>query len=128
MMLLALLMMCSGSARANEPFDHIRKVDGGYLLTDENILALANYIQELQDENARLQATVDALNKALQEERIFTERLLAEKDKIIALQEEQIKELRFTYEYSKPTVFDKAYLVLGGAGIAATLLLLAKTL
>ena len=97
-------------------------------MTDENIIALANYIQELQDENVRLLATVEALNVALQEERVFVDRLLAEKDKVISLQEEQIKDLEFVYENSKPTLFDKATLVLGGAGVAMAILLLAKTL
>ena len=97
-------------------------------MSDENIISLANYIQELQDENVRLLATVEALNVALQEERVFVDRLLAEKDKVIKLREEQIADLRFVYENSKPTLFDKAILVLGGAGVAAVVLLLAQTL
>lgn len=97
-------------------------------MSDENIISLANYIQELQGENVRLLATVEALNVALQEERVFVDKLLAEKDKVIKLQEDQIKDLRFVYENSKPTLFDKATLVLGGAGVAAVILLLAQTL
>ena len=102
----------------------MQKVDGGWVLTDENIIALANYIQELQDENTRLKAQVEALQKALDEERMLTDSLLAEKDRIIELQTKQIEDVKFVYENSKPSVFDKAYLVLGGAGIAATILLL----
>lgn len=97
-------------------------------MSDDNIISLANYIQELQDENLSLLATVDALNVALQEERVFVERLLAEKDKVIELQSEQIKDLRFVYENSKSTLFDKATLVLGGAGVAAVILLIANGL
>lgn len=108
--------------------ENIEKVQGGYFLSDENIISLANYIQELQDENVRLLATVEALNVALQEERVLVDRLLAEKDKVIKLQDEQIKDLRFVYENSKPTLFDKATLVLGGAGVAAVLLLIANGL
>lgn len=108
--------------------ENIAKVDGGYLLSDENIISLANYIQELQDENVRLLASVEALNLALQDERVFVDRLLAEKDRVIKLQDEQIKDLRFVYENSKPTLFDKATLVLGGAGVATIILLLAQTL
>jgi hypothetical protein len=115
------------SVNANE-LTNIEKVDGGYFLSDENIIALANYIQELQSENTRLLSQVDALNTALQEERSLVGQLLAEKDKIIELQERQIEDLKFVYENNKPTVFDKAYLLLGGAGIAATILLLANTL
>jgi len=108
--------------------ENIEKIDGGYFLSDENIISLANYIQELQDDNVRLLATVEALNAALQDERLFVDLLLAEKDKVIELQDEQIKDLRFVYENSKPTLFDKATLVLGGAGVAAVILLLAQTL
>ena len=97
-------------------------------MSDENIISLANYIQGLQDENVRLLATVEALNKALQEERLFVDKLLMEKDKVIKLQEEQIKDLKFVYENNKSSLFDKASLVLGGAGVALTILLLAKTL
>ena len=124
-MLLSFLMISSVSA--NE-LANIEKVDGGYFLSDENIITLANYIQELQSENTRLLSQVDALNTALQEERSLVGQLLAEKDKIIELQERQIEDLKFVYENNKPTVFDKAYLLLGGAGIAATILLLANTL
>lgn len=124
-MLLVLLMTfwVSASELAN-----VKKVDGGYFLSDENIISLANYIQELQDENMRLLATVEALNEALREERVFVDRLLEEKDKVITLQDEQIEDLKFVYESSKPTLFDKATLVFGGAGVAMTILLLAKTL
>ena len=97
-------------------------------MSDENIISLANYIQELQDENVRLLTTVEAMNKALQEERIFVDKLLIEKDKVISLQKEQIKDLKLVYEYNKSSLFDKATLVLGGAGVALTILLLAKTL
>ncbi len=121
-------MIFSVNVRASEPLQHIEKVQGGYFLTDENIIALANYIQELQSENTRLLSTVEALNVVLQEERVFVDRLLAEKDKVIRLQDEQIKDFKFVYEHNQPTLFDKATLVLGGAGVAAVILLLAKTL
>lgn len=129
-MLTLLLSSLTISFAAAEPvqLDYVQKVDGGWVLTDENIIALANYIQELQDENTRLKAQVEALQKALDEERMLTDSLLAEKDRIIELQTKQIEDVKFVYENSKPSVFDKAYLVLGGAGIAATILLLARAL
>ena len=129
-MLTLLLSSLTISFAAAEPvqLDYVQKVDGGWVLTDENIIALANYIQELQDTNTRLQAQVEALQKALDEERTLTDKLLAEKDRIIELQTKQIEDVKFVYENSKPSVFDKAYLVLGGAGIAATILLLARAL
>lgn len=129
-MLTLLLSSLTISFAAAEPvqLDYVQRVDGGWVLTDENIIALANYIQELQDENTRLKAQVEALQKALDEERMLTDSLLAEKDRIIELQTKQIEDVKFVYENSKPSVFDKAYLVLGGAGIAATILLLARAL
>lgn len=129
-MLTLLLSSLTISFAAAEPvqLDYVQKVDGGWVLTDENIIALANYIQELQDENTRLKAQVEALQKALDEERMLTDSLLAEKDRIIELQTKQIEDVKFVYENSKPSVFDKAYLVLGGAGVAAAILLLARAL
>jgi NADH:ubiquinone oxidoreductase subunit E len=129
-MLTLLLSSLTISFAAAEPvqLDYVQKVSGGWLLTDENIIALANYIQELQDTNTRLQAQVEALQKALDEERTLTDKLLAEKDRLIDLQARQIEEVKFVYENSKPSVFDKAYLVLGGAGVAAAILLLARAL
>ena len=130
LMLTLLLSSLTISFAAAEPvqLDYVQKVDGGWVLTDENIIALANYIQELQDENTRLKAQVEALQKALDEERMLTDSLLAEKDRIIELQTKQIEDVKFVYENSKPSVFDKAYLVLGGAGIASTILLLSRAL
>lgn len=128
MMLLALLVIFSGKTKANEPFDNITKVNGGYFLTDENIISLANYIQELQSENTRLLSTTDILKEALKEERLFTDKLLAEKDKVISLQDEQIKDLKFLNNNSKPSLFDKAQLFLGGAGIAAAIIIIGKAL
>lgn len=126
-MLLILLTRFSGAANARE-LENLEKVQGGFYISDEQIISLANYIQELQDENYRLLATVDALNQALQDERIFVDKLLAEKDKVIKLQDEQIKDLRFVYESSRPSLFDKATLVFGGAGVAAVILLIANSL
>lgn len=98
------------------------------MISDEQIIALGNYIQALQDENVRLLAQVDALSAALKDERLFVDRLLAEKDRVIQLQDEQIKDLKFLYENTKPNLFDKSFSLLGGAGVAATILLLAKVL
>lgn len=129
MILTVLLSLSIAScANASEPLRYVQRTDDGYLLTAENIIALANYIQELQGENVRLKAQVEALNKALEEERLLTDRLLAEKDRIIELQARQIEDLRFVYENSQPNLLDRAYWLLGGAGVAAAILLLAKAL
>lgn len=132
-----------------DPFTNIKKVDDGFLLTDENIIALANYIQELQfknqqleAENSRLQNQVDALDKALQEERAIVDKLLAEKDTLIAEKDNvikakdsqiellklQVSDWKFLYENSKPSFVDKAQITLGGAGVATIIILLAQML
>ena len=123
-----LVFLTTSWTSASEPLENIEKVQGGYFFSDENIISLANHIQELQDENVRLLATVEALNAALQEERVFVDKLLAEKNKVISLQDEQIKDPKFVYENSQSTLFDKATLVLGGAGVAAVILLIANGL
>ena len=126
-LIVLLILLVTSWASANE-LENIEKVQGGYFLSDENIISLANHIQELQAENVRLLATVEALNAALQEERVFVDKLLAEKNKVISLQDEQIKDPKFVYENSQSTLFDKATLVLGGAGVAAVILLIANGL
>ncbi len=123
-----LLILSMTSWAGAETLENFEKIEGGFYISDEQIIALANYIQELQDENSRLLAQVDALNHALENERLFIDKLLTEKDKVIRLQDEQIKDLKFLYENTKPSLFDKSYLLLGGAGVAATILLLAKVL
>lgn len=100
--------------------------DEGFYLSSEDIIALANYIQELQAENQRLQNLVDTLNMALQEERAIVEKLLAEKDNVIKLQQQQIDDLKYLYQNTKPTLFDKARSILGGAGVAAVIIWLAQ--
>lgn len=127
MTLTALLVLSTTYSVSASELENIEKVEGGYFLSDESIIALANHIQDLQDENTRLQTQVDALNNALQEERVLVGQLLAEKDKIIAMQERQIEDLKFVYKNDN-TVFDKANLLLGGAGIAAAILLIATAI
>lgn len=127
MTLTALLVLSTTYSVSASELENIEKVEGGYFLSDESIIALANHIQDLQDENTRLQAQVDALNNALQEERVLVGQLLAEKDRIIAMQERQIEDLKFMYKNSN-TTFDKANLLLGGAGIAAAIILIATTI
>lgn len=138
-MLPVILTIFCANARASE-LKYVQTVEGGYLLTPENIVALANYIRELEDENARLKAEAEALRKAREEETRITDQLLAEKDKVISLQqkeldeknmlirllEKQVDDLRFVYENSKPSVLDQVYLIAGGAGLAAAVAVLAS--
>src|SRR5690554_3572013 len=110
----------------NPPMQNLKKVDGGFFISEENIIKLANYIQDLQDENARLQAMVDRLNNALQEEREAVQLLINEKDNIIALQQEQIEDYKELYQNKDPGIWEKASWVAGGAGIAALIILLSN--
>ena len=55
-----------------DPFQNIEKTEKGYLLSEAQIIKLANYIAELQAENERLQLQLD---QALVElEKVYTER------------------------------------------------------
>ena len=119
-------MMAAEPDEDNPPIENLKKVDGGFFISDENIIKLANYIQDLQDENARLQAMVDRLNNALQEEREAVQLLINEKDNIIALQQEQIADLKELYRNKDSDIFEKASWAAGGAGIAALIILLSN--
>ena len=107
------------------PLENLQKVDGGFYISDENIMQLANYIQDLQEENNRLQNLTDVLNNSLAEERDQVAQLLAEKDNIITLQKQQIVDYKELYRNKDPDIFEKASWAAGGAGIASLLLLLA---
>lgn len=107
------------------PLENLEKVDGGFYISDENIMQLANYIQDLQEENNRLQNLTDVLNNSLAEERDQVAQLLAEKDNIITLQKQQIADYKELYRNKDPGIFEKASWAAGGAGVASLLLLLA---
>lgn len=117
---------------ANDPNDdppleleNLQKVDGGYYISDENIIELANYIQNLQEEKQRLQILAEVLNQSLEEEREKVQELLAGKNEIIKLQEEQIKDYKDIYKARSPGIIEKAGWAAGGAGVVAVIMLLA---
>lgn len=107
-------------------FENALQVEAGYFLSDEGVVGLANFIKDLEDENARLQAIVDHLNNALQEEREAVKALLNEKDNVIKLQQEQIADLKELYRNKDHDIFEKASWAAGGAGIAALIILLSN--
>jgi len=109
---------------ANE-LSNLKKVEGGYFISNDNMVSLANYIEQLKTDKQKLQAKVDALNQALESERKKVNDLLASKNEVIELQNKQIKRLEKAVEEAKPSVFDKANNVLGGAGIASILFVFA---
>jgi len=118
------MSMMSLTTLANE-LDNLKKVEGGYFISNDNMVSLANYIEQLKTDKQKLQAKVDALNEALKSERKSVESLLQSKDEIIAMQDRQIERLEKAVEEAKPSVFDKANSMLGGAGIASILILFA---
>ena len=107
------------------PLENLKKVEGGFYISDKNIMQLANYIQDLQEEANRLQNLTDVLNNSLLEEREQASQLLDEKDNIIDLQKQQIADYKGLYRNKDPDIFEKASWAAGGAGVAAVLLLLA---
>lgn len=106
-------------------FEGAMRIGPGFYMNEEATINLANFIKDLEDENTRLQAMVDRLNNSLKEEREAVKALLDEKDNIIALQQEQIADLKELYQNKDPGIWEKASWVAGGAGVAAVLLLLA---
>jgi len=51
----------------NNTLDNIEKTREGYLLTNQQIIELANYIEELRAENKRMKAKIESANKLIQE-------------------------------------------------------------
>ncbi len=128
MTILMMLLIFCGTLYAESP-----NLDD--LFTPENIILLANHIQELEarnvyleKENQRLDLENKHLETALAEERKLVIRLKENEDRLLSLMDEQIKDLKFVYENNRTTAFDKAYLFGGGAAIAAIVLLLATTM
>lgn len=82
-------------------FDNAIRVEPGYYMTEGVTIDLANYIQDINDENARLKTLAESLNNALQREREMVQLVIQGKDEeirirddIIELQNELIKEYR----------------------------------
>lgn len=104
-------------------FDNAIRVEPGYYMTERVTIDLANYIQDINDENARLKTLAESLNNALQREREMVQLVIQGKDEeirirddIIELQDELIKEYRNIH--GKNEVLEK---VSQAAGIAAFL-------
>ena len=62
-------MIFSMTTIASEPLKNIEQVEEGYLLTNQQIIELANYIEELRAEIERKDAQLDAANELIQEYR-----------------------------------------------------------
>ena len=103
-------------------FENALQVEAGYFLSDEGVVGLANFIKDLEDENVRLELLAEKLNSALEKEREVTQLTIEEKDRVISLQSEQLKDYKelLNYHSKDPDLLEKA----GQAASIITLLLL----
>lgn len=53
-------------AEENNPFENIEKTEEGYILTEDQIIKLANYIAELEAEKVKLEAKLEQANIELE--------------------------------------------------------------
>jgi hypothetical protein len=103
-------------------FENALQVEAGYFLSDEGVVGLANFIKDLEDENTRLGLLAEKLNSALEKEREVTQLVIEEKDRVISLQSEQLKDYKelLNYHSKGSDLLEKA----GQAASIITLLLL----
>ena len=103
-------------------FENALQVEAGYFLSDEGVVGLANFIKDLEDENTRLGLLAEKLNSALEKEREVTQLVIEEKDRVISLQSEQLKDYKelLNYHSKDSDLLEKA----GQAASIITLLLL----
>lgn len=103
-------------------FENALQVEAGYFLSDEGVVGLANFIKDLEDENTRLGLLAEKLNSALEKEREVTQLAIEEKDRVISLQSEQLKDYKelLNYHSKDSDLLEKA----GQAASIITLLLL----
>lgn len=85
------------------------------------MLELANYINELKTYKIRYKD----LNAMLEAEREKADQVIADKNETIKAQDEQIDLLEEQVKTAGTSIFDKANLMAGGAGIATVIIALA---
>lgn len=107
-------------------FENTLKVGSGYYMSDGTTIELANYAQDVNDENTRLEAINESLRNALKEERKAAQLVFDEKDNVIELKNEQLKDYKELYRNKDPDIWEKAKWAAGGAGIIAVIILLAN--
>jgi len=56
---------------------------GNLVLTKEQVITIANYIKDLEEENSYLTAQVEHLSNSLESERQATQKIIDETDKIL---------------------------------------------
>lgn len=63
--MLPIILMMSCHVSANE-LQNISKTDAGYLISEDQLIKLANYISELESSNLRLKAQLEQAEKELE--------------------------------------------------------------
>lgn len=85
-------------------FDNIEQTDEGFLITHEDMILLANYIEDLHLENERLQSQLDEYKLQLETERDLASRIIDSKDETIDLLERQITEYQTITEIQEEQI------------------------
>lgn len=103
-------------------FEGAMRIGPGFYMNEEATINLANFIKDLEDENTRLGLLAEKLNSALEKEREVTQLAIEEKDRVISLQSEQLKDYKelLNYHSKDSDLLEKA----GQAASIITLLLL----
>ena len=83
----------------------------GFYMNEEATINLANFIKDLEDENTRLGLLAEKLNSALEKEREVTQLAIEEKDRVISLQSEQLKDYKelLNYHSKDPDLLEKSW-------------------
>lgn len=89
------MIILSAATRAEGPLKHIEQTeDGNYILEPQDINAIAEYIRKLERENDSLRARAETLEQLLIEEREAFKKTLEQANKVIELQEQQIRDYK----------------------------------
>ena len=85
----------------NLSLDNLKKVEGGYLISEDGVIDLANYIKNLKEERDKFKSKYKKTLNSLKEERKQYEIVIEDKNKTIDLYAEQVenyKKLNSDYE------------------------------
>jgi sugar-specific transcriptional regulator TrmB len=74
------------------------------LITNSDLIILANYIKDLQEENINLSNQVKVLENSLNSEREKTKETIEEKNKLISNLEDQIKNYKKIESYNSLSI------------------------
>jgi uncharacterized protein YlxW (UPF0749 family) len=110
----------------NLNLQNLKKTDGGYLITNSDLIILANYIKDLQEENINLSNQVKVLENSLNSEREKTKETIEEKNKLISNLEDQIKNYKKIESYNSLSIIEKLFYITIGVGASQLFLFITK--